>query len=91
MIEKPIPKSHWVLPGRFLAGEYPALGQYVYGTRLRLAAFLKAGFYSFIDLTRRTSGHRISLCLKRKLDWQGWRFDTGDFLFLILMCPPMQR
>ncbi len=50
---KPIPGSYWVVPGRFLAGEYPASARgEAARTRARLAAFLEAGFDSFFDLTR---------------------------------------
>jgi hypothetical protein len=48
---KPIPESFWVLPGRFLAGAYPGLRSDEFGTRQHLAAFLDAGFDTFIDLT----------------------------------------
>ncbi len=48
---KPIPASYWVLPGRFLAGEYPGLRYDEVQTRQRLTAFLNAGFDTFIDLT----------------------------------------
>ena len=48
---KPIPESYWVLPGRFLAGEYPGLRGNEAQTRRRLLAFLHAGFDTFIDLT----------------------------------------
>ena len=51
MNEKPIPESYWVLPGRFLAGEYPGLRYDEFSTRRRLTAFLNAGFDTFIDLT----------------------------------------
>ena len=51
MNDKPIPESYWVLPGRFLAGEYPGLRYDELGARRRLAAFLDAGFDTFIDLT----------------------------------------
>ena len=52
MTDKPIPGSYWVVPGRFLAGEYPAStrGEAAL-TRDRLAAFLDAGFDTFFDLT----------------------------------------
>ncbi len=50
---RPIPDSYWVLPGRFLAGSYPAS---THGdeaaSRLRLAALLNAGFDTYFDLTR---------------------------------------
>jgi hypothetical protein len=48
---KPIPASYWVLPDRFLAGEYPGLRYDEVQTRQRLSAFLDAGFDTFIDLT----------------------------------------
>ena len=51
MNAKPIPESYWVLPGQFLAGEYPALPHDEFGTRRRLTAFFNAGFDTFIDLT----------------------------------------
>lgn len=49
--EKPISESYWVVPGQFLAGEYPALFDETL-TRKRIGALLKAGFDRFIDLTR---------------------------------------
>ncbi|MRR30497.1 phosphatase [bacterium] len=53
MIEKPIPESYWVIPGQFLAGQYPAStrGDEAY-TRQRLTAFLNAGFDTYFNLTR---------------------------------------
>jgi hypothetical protein len=51
MSAKPIPESYWVLPGQFLAGGYPGLRYDEFNTRQRLAAFLNAGFDTFIDLT----------------------------------------
>jgi hypothetical protein len=51
MIEKPIPESYWVLPGRFLAGEYPGLGHDQVETQRRLIAFIRTRFDTFIDLT----------------------------------------
>jgi hypothetical protein len=50
-LSRPVPDSYWVLPGKFLAGGYPGLRQDEKGTYQRLAAFLKAGFNTFIDLT----------------------------------------
>ena len=47
----PFPESYWVLPGQFLAGEYPGArraGQ----PSPRLTALLEAGITRFIDLTR---------------------------------------
>jgi hypothetical protein len=49
--ERPLPESYWVIPGQFLAGEYP--GQYQEElTRKRLDALIEAGFDVFIDLTQ---------------------------------------
>jgi ADP-ribosyl-[dinitrogen reductase] hydrolase len=48
--ERPNNATYWVLPGRFLAGEYP--GAYDEGeARERLRAYLHAGVDLFIDLT----------------------------------------
>jgi hypothetical protein len=51
--DKPISESYWVVPARFLAGGYPVS---IHGddtlVRLRLTAFLNAGFDTFFDLTR---------------------------------------
>jgi len=49
-IPRPLPNTYWVLPGRFLAGEYPA----AYApdlTRRRVVALLEAGLGTFVDLT----------------------------------------
>jgi len=51
MNDKPISESYWVLPGQFLAGAYPGLRYDEPSTHLRLAAFVNAGFDTFIDLT----------------------------------------
>ena len=47
---RPDPNTYWVLPGRFLAGEYPGASDRG-ATRARLAAFARAGVNTFIDLT----------------------------------------
>lgn len=50
-MNRPIPESYWVEPGRFLAGEYP--GSFNAETaRGRIDAFLEAGINTFIDLTQ---------------------------------------
>ncbi|MCL5611563.1 MAG: hypothetical protein M1485_03270, partial [Chloroflexi bacterium] len=48
--ELPIPESYWVLPGQFLAGEYPG-HFHDEKARQRMDAFLEADFNIFIDLT----------------------------------------
>lgn len=49
-LNRPIPESYWVEPGRFLAGEYPG---HTYGEQLRqrLDTFLDFGINTFVDLT----------------------------------------
>ncbi|MDD2920862.1 MAG: hypothetical protein PHQ36_01125 [Anaerolineales bacterium] len=50
MTSLPIPESYWVVPDKFLAGEYP--GSYDERiARQRISAFLNAGINDFIDLT----------------------------------------
>jgi len=49
-LDRPTPASYWVVPGRLLAGEY-AGNRDEEQTRQRLAAFLDAGFDTFLDLT----------------------------------------
>ena len=51
MDDKPTPDSYWVKTPQFLAGGYPALRYDEFASRRRLAAFLEAGFDTFIDLT----------------------------------------
>jgi len=46
----PLPNSYWVLPGRLLAGEYPAARE-LERTRERLERLLRAGIDCFVDLT----------------------------------------
>lgn len=50
MARSPLPHSHWIEPGRLLAGEHPA-GPDDKATRKRLAKLLDAGIDCFIDLT----------------------------------------
>jgi hypothetical protein len=49
-LNRPIPESYWVEPGRFLAGEYPA-HDFGESLRRRLDSFLDFGIDTFIDLT----------------------------------------
>ena len=47
---RPDPNTYWVIPGRFLAGEYPGARDKA-EAKTKIAAFLKAGITTFIDLT----------------------------------------
>ena len=48
---QPIPESYWVIPGRFLAGQYPG-GFERERVRQRMDKFLEAGIDTFLDLTK---------------------------------------
>ncbi|HMD58986.1 MAG TPA: dual specificity protein phosphatase family protein, partial [Steroidobacteraceae bacterium] len=49
-MQRPLPNSYWVVPGKLLAGEYP-LGRSGADGRLRLTQLVAAGVSLFIDLT----------------------------------------
>jgi dolichol-phosphate mannosyltransferase len=49
-VDRPLPNSYWVIPGRLLAGEYP-LGADEADTSARLARLDEAGVDCFMDLT----------------------------------------
>ena len=57
MARTPLRNSHWIEPGRLLAGEHPA-GEDERATRKRLGRLVAAGIDCFIDLTE--SGERGS-------------------------------
>lgn len=52
MSGKPIENSYWVVPGKFLAGEYPGDRDRIMA-RARLEALVRAGITCFVDLTSR--------------------------------------
>jgi Protein-tyrosine phosphatase len=49
-LNRPLPNTYWVIPGRLLAGEYP-IGEGSADARARLAQFREARINYFIDLT----------------------------------------
>ena len=49
-IDRPLPNTYWVIPGRLLAGAYPG-GADDTEARQRLARLHEAGVDSFVDLT----------------------------------------
>jgi hypothetical protein len=49
-MDRPLPNTYWVIPGRVLAGEYPGNPDDTVA-RARLARLHEAGINSFIDLT----------------------------------------
>ena len=52
-MERPLPNSYWVVPGRFLAGEHPAgrVGRHDDGGRARVELLIASGISCFVDLT----------------------------------------
>ena len=51
MMDRPLANSYWVLPGRLLAGEYPAGRDPAVDGAARLQQLVTAGISCFIDLT----------------------------------------
>jgi Dual specificity phosphatase, catalytic domain len=49
-MDRPLPNSYWVIPGRLLAGEYPG-GSDFSDSRARLARVRETGMNYFVDLT----------------------------------------
>ncbi len=49
-MDRPLPNTYWVIPGRLLAGEYP-IGAEDAEARARLALLQDAGVDYFVDLT----------------------------------------
>lgn len=82
-LPRPIPESYWVVPGRFLAGEYPALAAEVDNIR-QLNALLREGFDTFINLTDETELPPYDPILHAQaaeygLEVQHMRFTIRDF------------
>ena len=50
--DRPLANTYWVVPGRFLAGEYPG-ATYRQAAADKLRTLLQAGINHFIDLTQR--------------------------------------
>ena len=51
-VERPLANAYWVIPGRVLAGEHPAVNDPA-ESRARLSRLHDAGIDSFIDLTEK--------------------------------------
>ena len=80
---RPIPESYWVIPGKLLAGEYPALYK-PETTRKRIDSFLDAGFTTFIDLTRPNENVPYHDMLSEEANIYGtkvkyYNYPIGDF------------
>lgn len=83
-LPRPIPESYWVIPGQFLAGEYPGVPYFPELTRKRLDFFLSAGFNTFFDLTVAGETEPYEILLREQaacynLTVSYTRFPIGDF------------
>ncbi len=74
--KRPIPNSYWVVPGRFVAGEYPGRRWYR-GAGDRLSRLLSAGVNRFVDLTEEGElkpylemAQQEAERLSRSFDWE---------------------
>jgi rhodanese/phosphatase family protein len=80
---RPIPNSYWVVPGRLLAGEYPA-AQGVEAGRQRLRALLRAGIGVFVNLIAEDEEPGYDWMLQQEAERSGreaqyHRFGIPDF------------
>jgi hypothetical protein len=67
-MDRPLPNSYWVIPGRLLAGEYPGDPDPA-RARLRLARLRDAGIDSFVDLTEEDELPPYSLWLPKQAEY----------------------
>lgn len=88
MIDKPIPESYWVVPGKFLAGAYPGLRYLEFATSHRLTNFLDAGFDTFIDLTDENERPPYISMLREAVAGDGREIHHQRFSFPDFHVPP---
>jgi protein-tyrosine phosphatase len=67
---RPNNNCYWLIPGRFLAGEYPGYSNDT-ATAMKMARFLDAGVNFFIDLTEPHELHHYEAVLKREAAARG--------------------
>jgi len=72
-------KCYWVLPGQFLAGEYPASRYFEQKTQQILDGLLNLGVDTFIDLTRAGELPPYDSLLQLTAGWQEKRADYLRF------------
>jgi len=80
----PLEKSYWVIPGKFLAGEYPATHYFEEQTRTRIGRMLDSGIRVFIDLTYQGQLEPYESMLHEQANWQDveaqyYRFAIADY------------
>jgi hypothetical protein len=67
-MDRPLPNTYWVIPGRLLAGEYPGDPDDS-RARQRLARLQDAGIDSFVDLTEEGELPPYSLWLPKQAEY----------------------
>lgn len=75
---RPIANSYWVMPGRFLAGEYPG-AQTVETSRRRVGALVEAGINVFINLIAEEGDPAYDWILQEEAG--RWGIDTYYYHF----------
>jgi hypothetical protein len=81
MTQKPIENSYWVIPGRFLAGEYPRNFE-ENSSKEKIKALVEGGVTAFIDLTEVDEGLLPYTHLLEGYESKGvshQRFSIGDY------------
>jgi protein-tyrosine phosphatase len=72
----PFPDSYWVIPGRFLAGEYPG-ARLEDAARRKLRSLLELGVDTFFDLTRKGELEAYDEILLQEAGW----YDKNAFYY----------
>ena len=83
MMKTPIPNSYWVIPGKFLAGEYPGAKQRKQAV-IKVRALLDRGINLFVDLTDSTREHWLKPY--REILVEEWRY-RDDLVFRLSQSP----
>ncbi|MBT3339271.1 MAG: phosphatase [Anaerolineae bacterium] len=84
MTKLPPYNAYWVIPEKFMAGEYPGHRYNEEQTPLRLDALLEAGISTFIDLTEPHERVPYEPVLRERagyyeVNFQYQRFSIGDY------------
>ncbi len=84
---RPIANCYWVVPGRFLAGEYPGALDGV-DARQKVRRFLEAGVTFFLDLTTEDEWIPYEPCLREEAARRGVSVEHRRMPIRDLSVPP---
>ncbi len=84
MYKLPPYNSYWVIPQKFMAGEYPGHRYNEDITPLRLDKLIEAGIHTYIDLTQTNERIPYETTIQERAGYYGTevqyhRFSIGDF------------